>query len=460
MKLLVVLQSHSVSDSQKLLGYVDKSTVRYTGTPKIEVSKRCIKSLIHSLNYLVNYTDVEVDLQVFDDHSTEDFIEYLEETLKQCNFSYNLDHLETKGILPSFDALYNYGKLFGEDLVYFPQDDYLYEETCFVEMIDIYNQMNQSKYNGIAKSICVYPYNDPYRYEDHNIVPVRIIQGSKRHWRTSYQTASCFMIEHKMLVEEWDLFEGFYKHPVDPKMEDDTINKLFQERGHVLVTPIPSLALHVQFEREKDPYIDWTVLWNKFKPTDKIELPEKVVLNIGSGKSKLNFPSLSKFTEVSFDADSTLNPDIVGDILELDIIKSESVDVIWASHILEHTHLEDSLGVLQNIRRILKQDGIGIIIVPNLKYFAKYILSGNLHDTVYESEAGPVNTYMSLYGMRKGFMSHKSGYTKEYALWLLQNINIQGYVKEIESNLFILITKNPLDQICVNIEDIMRDFYR
>lgn len=263
MKLLVVLQSHSITDNQKETGFIPRDKLRYPGVPKSEISKTCIKSLIYSLNYLVDNSDVEVYLQVYDDHSTEDFIDYLKDILTHCKFDHNLDHLETSGILQSFEALYNYGKLFGEDLVYFPQDDYLYEETCFVEMIDIYNQYKDS---NVGRSICVYPYNDPYRYYPHNIVPVRIVQGKHRHWRTSYQTASCLFLEHKTLVDNWDLFEGFYNHPVDPKMEDDTLNKLFQERDHILFTPIPSLALHMQYETEIDPFIDWTILWEKYKP--------------------------------------------------------------------------------------------------------------------------------------------------------------------------------------------------
>jgi hypothetical protein len=68
--LLVVLQSHSRSNA-----FPDaKEKLRYPGVPKIEVSKRCILSLVNSLNYArYKNPNLDIHLQVFDDNSSEDF---------------------------------------------------------------------------------------------------------------------------------------------------------------------------------------------------------------------------------------------------------------------------------------------------------------------------------------------------------------------------------------------------
>ena len=116
---------------------------------------------------------------------------------------------------------------------------------------------------NFARWCAIYPFDDPYRYYPNNITPVEIIHGASRHWRRNYQTASCFMTHHAVITENWDLFDAMGRHPIDPKMEDNTINRLFQERGYMLLTPIPSLALHFQFDTEKDPYIDWRSWWDK-----------------------------------------------------------------------------------------------------------------------------------------------------------------------------------------------------
>lgn len=461
MNLLIVLQSHSVTDSQKKLGIIQEHQTRYPGVEKSEISRRCILSLIDSINYLINHTKITVNLLVVDDHSSDAHIATVKSALKNCLAITELRSLSTIGILESLKTCYLYGKEHGKDLVYFAQDDYLYEESCLAEMIGIYEQYADT---SIGRSICVYPYNDPYRYQSHNIVPVRIVQGNSRHWRTNYQTACCFMVEHKTIIQEWDLFEAFYQHPVDPKMEDDTINVLFQKREHVLFTPIPSLALHMQYETERDPYIDWKKLWNKYS-TPMINLPSKILLNIGSGKTRLNYSSLRNFTEITLDADPDTCPDIVGNIKDLAKLSSKSVDVLWTSHTLEHVHTHEVSDILKNINRIIKDNGLAIIVVPNLKYLAEHVKSGMIHAPLYESSVGPITSLDILYGsvvkVQHGYeyMAHKTGFTKEYATDLLSHLNIAGYIQEADSNLFILITKCPLNNTCVSVDMIMKDFY-
>jgi hypothetical protein len=79
-------------------------------------------------------------------------------------------------------------------------------------------------------------------------------------------------MSYKTLVENWDLFKDFGKFGYDNEFEDKSINRLFQnietlpkrKIEHFLFTPIPSLALHMNGEFEKDPFIDWKPLWEKF----------------------------------------------------------------------------------------------------------------------------------------------------------------------------------------------------
>jgi hypothetical protein len=42
------------------------------------------------------------------------------------------------------------------------------------------------------------------------------------------------------------------------------VNKIWRE-DVTLFTPIPSVALHVQYEAQKDPYLDWKELWESIK---------------------------------------------------------------------------------------------------------------------------------------------------------------------------------------------------
>lgn len=255
LELLIVLQSHSIHNNQA-------NIKRYMHDDKAEISYRCIKSLINSIEWcLQKENNINIKLKIFDDHSDEKFLVRLKKLLEKTSIEHDLESLETRGIMPSIRACYEHGKDHGKDLVYFAQDDYLYFETAIWEMVDAYFQFTKET----NREICIYPFDDPYRYHIRPPILSAMILGSKRHWKTAYHTASCFMVTHHTLVNHWDLFYNMATHEVNSIMEDATINILFRERQHLLFTPIPSLALHSQSEFEKDPYIDWVPLWEKFK---------------------------------------------------------------------------------------------------------------------------------------------------------------------------------------------------
>lgn len=252
---LCVLQTHSLGNSQK-----DNGMVRYGSADKSEIVKRCTRSLVKSMNYAAQLLpNMKFKLKVFDDHSEEECINTLKETLATATFEADLEHLETRGIMPSILKCYEHGAEHGKDLVYYAQDDYLFCETAIWEMIEEFYDASQK----LGNWCCIYPYDDPWRYVPYNIVPVEIVLGRKRHWRRNYKTASCFMTHVDVIRKQWDLFYKMGTHEVNGEMEDNTINKLFSERGYTLLTPIPSLALHFQYDTEKDPFIDWRKWWNK-----------------------------------------------------------------------------------------------------------------------------------------------------------------------------------------------------
>lgn len=259
MNILVVLQSHSKGNSQNYMG---GNYVRFASDDKAEIMRRCTLSLVESLNYAVtNLPEFTIELVVLDDHSDESAINDLKDNLSKANFNTKLIHLETHGIMPSILQCYEYGRDYGKDVVYFAQDDYMYCETAITDMV---HTMYDTSYK-LQKQTCIYPFDDPYRYIPENtVVQSHIIRCRGRHWRTQNAVASCFMMFHQTLKENWDLFDAMGKHPLEGKMEDNTINKLWYQRGYYLFVPIPSLALHMQYDTEMDDQIDWQSWWKKY----------------------------------------------------------------------------------------------------------------------------------------------------------------------------------------------------
>lgn len=440
---------------------------RYCSNDRTLISKKCITSFFKSIKYVSNKnTDVYHIIKIFEDKCTEDLKSFLNEIknlYEDKNITIKIEHTNSSGIMQSIENCYLWLKYNGKDLIFQVQDDYLFTEDSIFQMIDMFMQI----YNDINLQPFISGYNDAcnwyckgYRYKS---TPRMVVPGMSQYWIQMYDISCSFLTSHFNFIKHWDIMEYFLSlNPTGKDLENVSLNRILVDRNELGLMPFSSISLHMQSETEKDPYIDWTKIWNKQDIKTKLNLPEKVLLNIGSGKDKLNYKSLSDFDEIRMDLDPNVNPDILGNILDLSKFKSESVDVIWASHILEHLHTKQVPEVLKSTYRILKPNGIAIFIVPNLSELGKYLISQNIHEPIYISDAGPITSMDILYGLISGneYMSHKTGFTEKYAIDLLKNFNLNGYTKTIEHNLFILISKTNMDQICVNVDEVIEEFFK
>jgi len=84
-------------------------------------------------------------------------------------------------------------------------------------------------------------------------------------------------------------------------------------------------------------------------------------LQIGCGKNKLD-------GYITVDNDSSVQPDIITDAHNLHMIENESIDILYASHILEYYDWNDvHNNVLKEWKRVLKYNGILRIAVPDFE---------------------------------------------------------------------------------------------
>lgn len=454
MHLLVVLQTHSKGDSQHYLKMHDLK--RYCGADKPEVTRRCVASLIDTMNHAkATVPNLEIELMVFDDHSDEESVGYLTANLSRATFPTKLEFLETRGIMPSILRCYEHGRDHGKEWVYFAQDDYLYDETAIHKMLEGANKFSQS----MGRPVSIYPFNDPYKYEPVNVV-VRshIVRTSDRHWRTQIMTASCFMTHISIIHNEWHLFEKMGKSEVSGVMEDESINQLFRTRGYYLFVPIPSLALHMQYSTEYDPFMDWRAWWDKYDNgvQYKIDASQKNLLHVGAGGQRAEHSQfgqdLTGYHEISLDIDKSASPDIVADFRDLSNLPEKSIDAILCSHALEHVDSCDTALVLKGFERLLKEDGFARIIVPNMKIPAQKIAEGKPEAVLYVSPSGPITALDMFYGHRlsvkmgKEAMRHCNGFTKESMDNLIRDLGLNAVVEENGYDLVATVYKTAKEK--------------
>lgn len=146
---------------------------------------------------------------------------------------------------------------------------------------------------------------------------------------------------------------------------------------------------------------------------------EQVLINVGCGP--LNGSSLPAYfdgwKQVRVDVDPSVQPDVLADVTDLSPISDGSADAVWAAHCIEHLYEHQVKVALSEFRRILRKDGFVCVIVPDLQTVAHYVAADRLHETLYESPAGPVTPHDIFFGLGAAIaggrtsMAHRCGFT-------------------------------------------------
>lgn len=447
---LVVLQTHSKGDSQHYLGM--NNNERFVKAPKGEITRRCTRSLVETMNYAKElFLDSTFELVVFDDHSDESTVNEIKNNLNIATFKTQFIALDTYGIMPSILRCYEHGRDYGKEIVYFAQDDYLYDTTALFDMIK--TMMFTS--HALGNFTCIYPYDDPYKYIPENTaVQSHIIRHQGRHWRTLPMTASCFMVHHQVIKDNWDVFEAMGKHPVDSKMEDNTINQLFRTRGYYLFVPIPSLALHMQYDTEEDDQMNWREWWDRYdRPEPLTPTIDNTILNVGFGgiaiKDLLYTEVFDGMREISLDIDNKFNPDILADVTDISHVPDNYVTCAYTSHMIEHIDYFKVPSVIRELLRVCKPGGYVRILTPNLQSIGEKVASGDLLDVVYDSAGGPISPIDIIYGHRHSvhrnrvdFMRHRTGFSKKVFEHIAKEYNFDMDIKEVGFDLLVDVKKH------------------
>ncbi|HEY1725446.1 MAG TPA: methyltransferase domain-containing protein [Steroidobacteraceae bacterium] len=148
-------------------------------------------------------------------------------------------------------------------------------------------------------------------------------------------------------------------------------------------------------------------------------LRERVLLNVGCGpRHASTLPRyFDDWRQVRVDVDAAVQPDVVADLTDLSPIPDGSADAVWAAHCIEHLYAHQVRVALAEFRRVLRSDGFVCIIVPDLQIVAQHVAADRLHETLYDSPAGPVTPHDILFGLGAAIatgrtsMAHRCGFT-------------------------------------------------
>jgi predicted SAM-dependent methyltransferase len=131
----------------------------------------------------------------------------------------------------------------------------------------------------------------------------------------------------------------------------------------------------------------------------------KLALNIGSGSRV--FPSTNeiKWINIDWDKDFTIPPNV--EFLQIDVrdglpFTDESVDIIYASHFLDHLNYYEALDFLKEAHRVLKKDGIMWIAVEDLDELINCYLRKEMDKFAHQQP--PIFSQVKSQGLKLGMM--------------------------------------------------------
>jgi hypothetical protein len=237
---------------------------RYHHIPKPDLVLGCLRSLVKSI---CTVTHAHVKLTVLDDHSDHTTVDQIKHIIQQVPDSEFMPLTQT-GYNHSAHVQWCMCRDSTADLVYSVEDDYLHCDTAIQEMLQSH-QLFESRLNN--RPVVLYPFDEPSEYDP----PTRtdyVVHGSARHWRTGEFTTNVLFTRPQLFNDHWRLFEclalkynGDYLNPrTEHYEESNTIWQIWRSGQAIRFNPIPSLALHMQFDAQRDPFIDWRMWWQSY----------------------------------------------------------------------------------------------------------------------------------------------------------------------------------------------------
>jgi glycosyltransferase involved in cell wall biosynthesis len=247
---------------------------RYCTNNKKELFHKCVSSFFNSIkNAASENLGIQHNIHVVDNGSTEETLDLIERAIKKFNsenVNIELKKLNSGSMIESIKYCFEWLKETEGDLVYLVQDDYLYVEDGIYQMIEVFLDF----YAETNHLPLIYCFNTPAHWKEQyklRSTPRLIYPGKKQYWMQNYDISCTFMTHREQLRKNWHWIEYFMS--IDQvnglhnkgDLENISLNKILVDEKVLGLMPFESVGLHMQGNREKEPYIDWVKRWDSIE---------------------------------------------------------------------------------------------------------------------------------------------------------------------------------------------------
>ena len=209
-----------------------------------------LNSLKKSIIKFISQNQIKVTINLISDSSEKKFNDIIFKLLDDNHIRINFIETKIEGNRGSYLECCDQAEN-SEDLIFFIEDDYIFDENCIEEMIITYSRLSTIFNNDVF--LC--PSDYPFYYDSSYKTSLYI--GNKYKWRTVEETLLTFMMSK-------DLFERYKKNiRLVGEKENDPFEKPLHEiyKNNPCFSPVNSLSFHISRDHPATTE-DWIKIWN------------------------------------------------------------------------------------------------------------------------------------------------------------------------------------------------------
>lgn len=142
----------------------------------------------------------------------------------------------------------------------------------------------------------------------------------------------------------------------------------------------------------------------------------KKLLHVGCGGDPAPVELFRNFSQVRLDINPEMKPDVVADMRAIPF-PAGSFDGLYCAHALEHLPEKDADACVVEWRRVVRDGGFAMTILPDLQAACAHIAKGLEKEPFYQAHSGdPIYAQDVIFGHRAScetnpFMYHRTGFT-------------------------------------------------
>lgn len=208
-----------------------------------------INTLNKSIVKFLKKNELKVTINMISDGSEKNFDDYILKIFQNSEIKINFFKSKIEGNKGSYLECCDQS-IEAKDLIFFIEDDYIFEENCIEEMIFTYSRLSTL----FKKDIFLCPSDYPFYYDSSYLTSLYL--GKNFRWRTVKETLLTFMMSKEL----------FQKYNKNIRLIGEQLNDPFEKPLHEIfkkepcLAPVKSLSFHISKDYPASTE-DWMSLW-------------------------------------------------------------------------------------------------------------------------------------------------------------------------------------------------------